>query len=74
MGIGGSTSLSKQTDLGFPQIGLLSITLFLVAIYIVLVELENRVDKSLFADNLTIDITTRNQKMAPRALQGVTNM
>ena len=36
-------------------------------------ELGNGVDGSLFADDLTIYITTKNQRVATRALQGVTN-
>ena len=52
---------------------MLSVTLFLVAINRILGELGNGVDGSLFADDLVIYITTRNQRMAARALQGVTN-
>ena len=52
---------------------MLSVTLFLVAINSILLELGNAVDVSLFADDLAIYITIRNQRVATRALQGVTN-
>ena len=42
--VGGSVSQSKQTDLGIPQGGVLSVTLFLVAINGILGELGNGVD------------------------------
>ena len=45
--VGGSTSQSKQTVLGIPQRGVLSINLFLVAINGMLGELGNGVDGSL---------------------------
>ena len=51
---------------------MLSVTLFLVAINGILGELRNRVAGSLFIDNLTIYITTRNQRVASRALREVT--
>ena len=73
MRVGGSTSQSKQTDLGIPQGGVLSITFFLVAINGILEELGNGIDGSLFADDLAIYITTRNQRVATRALKGLTN-
>ena len=73
MRVGGSVSQSKQTDLGIPQGGVLSVTLFLLAINGLLGELGNGVDGSLLADDLTIYITTRNQRVAARALQVVTN-
>ena len=61
-----TTSLTKQTQL--------NMALFLVvAINGLLGELGNRVNESLTADNLAIYITTRNQKVATRAMQGVTN-
>ena len=44
-----------------------------MAINGILGELGNGVDGSLFADDLAIYITTRNQRVATRALQGVTN-
>ena len=69
--VGGSVSQSKQTDLGIPQGGVLSVTLFLVAINGILGELGNGVDGSLFADDLAIYITTRNQRVAARAFQEV---
>ena len=69
----GSISQSKHTDLGIPKKGVLSVTLFLVAINGILGELGNGVDGSLFAHDLTIYITTRSQRVAFRALQGVTN-
>ena len=47
-------SQSKQTNLGIPQRGVLSVTLFLVAINGILRELGNGVDGSLFADDLEI--------------------
>ena len=37
----------------------------------ILGKLENGVDGSLFADNLAINFTTRNQRVATRELQGV---
>ena len=52
---------------------MLSVTLFLVAIISILAELGNGIDRSLFADGLSIYITTRNQKAAPRALKEVAN-
>ena len=48
-------------------------TKLLVAINSILGVLGNGVDGSLFADNLAIYITTKNQRVAARALQGVTN-
>ena len=57
--VGGPISQSKQTDLGVPQGGVLSVTLFLMAINGMLGELENGVDGSLFADDLAIYITTK---------------
>ena len=52
---------------------MLSVTLFLMAINGILGELENGVDGSLSADDLAIYITTKSQRVASRALQGVTN-
>ena len=52
---------------------MLSVTLFLVALNGILRELRNGVYGSLFADDLAIYITTRNQRMVARVLQGVTN-
>ena len=69
--VGGPNSLSKQTDLRIPQGVVLSVILFLVAMNGILGELGNGVDGSLFADGLAIYITTRNQKVATRALKGV---
>ena len=43
-----------------------------MAINGILEELRNGVDGSLFADDLEIYITTRNKRVATRALQGVT--
>ena len=68
-----SISQSKQKDLKISQ-GVLSKTLFLMAINGILGELGNGEDWSLFADVLAIYITTRSQRVASRALQGVTNM
>ena len=52
---------------------MLSVTLFLVVIDDILKELGNRMDGSLFADDLAIHITTRNQRVTARALYVVTN-
>ena len=52
--MGVSISQSKQTVLGIPQGGMLSVTLFLAAINGILGELGNEVDGSLFADDLAI--------------------
>ena len=65
----GSISQSKQTDLGIPKGRVLSVTLFLVSINDILGELGNGVNESVFADDLTIYVTTRNQRLATRALQ-----
>ena len=59
--VGGSVSQRKWTEMGIPQRGLLSVTFFLVAINGILGELGNGVYGSLFADNLAICITTKNQ-------------
>ena len=67
----GSISHSKQTDLGVSQGGVL--IFFLVVINGILGELGNEVDGSLFADDMAINITERNQRVASRAFQGVTN-
>ena len=48
-------------------------TLFLVAINDILNELGNRVDGSLFADDLAIYTITRNMRVATTALQTMTN-
>ena len=60
--VGGSTSQCKQTTLVIPQGGVLSKTLFLVAINGILGELANGMGGSHFADDLAIYITTRNQR------------
>ena len=73
MRIEGYIIQSKQTDLIIPQGGVFSVTILQVAINGILVELGNGVDGSLFADDLTIYTTTRNQRVASRILQGVTN-
>ena len=52
---------------------MLSVTLFLVAIKGILGELGNGVDGFIFADDLEIYITTKNQRVASRALQEMTN-
>ena len=57
-------SQSKQKDLVIPQGELLSVTLFLVEINSIL---DNGVDRSFFADDLAIYITTINQRVASRA-------
>ena len=64
MRVGGSTLQSKQIDLEIPQRGELSVTFFLVAINGILGVLRYGVDRSLFADDLAICITTRNQRVA----------
>ena len=69
--VGGSISQSNQIYLGIPQGGVLSVTLFLVAINGILRELGNGVDGSLFTDDLAFYITTRNQRVTTGALQGV---
>ena len=71
--VGGRMSHSERTELGIPQGGVLSVTLFLVAINDILKELGNGVDGSLFADDLAIYTTTRNLRVATRALQTTTN-
>ena len=71
--VGGYISQSKQTDLGIPQAGVFSVTLFLVAIIGIFRELGNGVDESLSADDLAIYITIISQRMAYRALQGMTS-
>ena len=58
----GSISQSKQTYMGTPQEGVLSITLFFVTINVKLVEFVNGENESLFADDLAMYITIRNQK------------
>ena len=63
-----STSQNKQTDREISQGRVLSVNLFLVAIYGILREQGNGVDGSLFADDLAIYITRKQ-----RALQGLTN-
>ena len=47
--------------------------LFLVAINGIMGELGNGVDESLFADDLVIYITARNQRVAYNLLLGVTS-
>ena len=54
MRVRGSVLQSKQTDFGIPQRGMLSVTLFLVAINGILGEFGNGVDRSLFADDQAI--------------------
>ena len=73
MRVRGTTSQNRQTDLGIPQGGVLSVTRFLVTIYGILGELGNVVDESLFADDLAIYITKRNQRVVIRTLQTTTN-
>ena len=68
----GYISQSRKTELGIPQGGVLSVTVFLVAINNILKELGNGVDGSLFADDLAIYINTRNLRVATRALQTMT--
>ena len=71
--VGRSNSQSKQTDLVISQGGVLSLTIFIVANNGILRKFENVVDGSLFADDLAIYITARNQRVVARARQGVTN-
>ena len=71
--MGVAISQSKHTDFRVPQGVVLTVTLFLVIINGILGELGNGVDGSLFADDLAIYITRRSQRVASRALQGVTN-
>ena len=59
--------------MGIPHGGVLSVTLFLVAINRILEEFGNGIDGSHLADDLAIYITRRNQIVATRALQGLTN-
>ena len=72
MRVGGSKSQNRQIELGV-HTGVLSATFSLVAIKGILRELGNGESGSLFVDNQTIYITIRNQRVAARALQGVTN-
>ena len=51
----GRIHFTEQTDLGIPQEGVLSVTLFLVAINSTLGKLGNGVDESHFADDLKIN-------------------
>ena len=69
----GSTSQNRQTDPRIQQGGVLSVTLFLVANNGILEELGNGLVGLLFAEDLVIQITTRNQTVTARALQGVTS-
>ena len=61
--------IQQKTVLGIPQRGVLSVTLFLIAINDIIKELGHSVDRSLFANDLAIYITTRNLRVATRALQ-----
>ena len=71
--MGGYISQSKQRDLRTLQGGVFSVILFLVVINGILGELRNGVDESLFADDIAIYITTRNQRVPNRAMQGMIN-
>ena len=71
--MGVSTSQNKQTDMRILQGEVLSVLFFLVAINDILIKLGNGVDISLFVDDLALYITIRNQRVAVRALQRVTN-
>ena len=73
MRVGGSVSQRKRADFEISQEGVLSVTLFLVAMNGVLGELGNRMHGPLFTYNLAIYASTRNRRVAARALQGVTN-
>ena len=57
----------RQTDLGIPQRGVLSVTIFLMVINGILWELGNGVDGSLFTDDLAIYIIKRSQRVISRA-------
>ena len=70
--IEGNISHSRKTELGIPQGGVMSVTLFLIAINHILKELGNSVDGSLFANDLAIYITTRTLRVATRALKTTT--
>ena len=59
--------------MGIPQGEVFSVTLFIVTINSILGELGNGLDGSLFADDLEIYITIRNQRVATKVLQGVTD-
>ena len=63
MKVGGSFSQSKHTDLGFPQEGVLSVTLFLVAFNGLLGELENGVDG--WSDNIHYNKKSETDSQSP---------
>ena len=54
--VNGKNHITEQTD----RLGSTSITLFLVAVIGILGELEIRVNRSLFVDDLALYITTKN--------------
>ena len=67
----GLICITKQTHIpGNTTEGVLSVTLYLVAINGIL---GNGVDGSLYADDLPIYIMKKNQRVAAKALKGVTN-
>ena len=73
-GENGKIHFTEQTDrLENSTGGMLSVTLFQVAINGILGKLRNIENESLFADDLAIYITTRKQRVISRALEGVTN-
>ena len=61
----------KSCDLQLLGKSLVGVTLFLEAINCILGELGNRVDRSLFVDDLAIYIT-KNEMVATNVLQGIT--
>ena len=63
---------NKRTDQGILMVRVLSVTRFLVAINSILGQLGDGVDGSIFADDLAIYITIRNQKVAAKALKRLT--
>ena len=72
MKVGRFAPQNKQIDLGITQGGVLIVTLFLVAINVILGELGNGIDGSLCAEYLPIYIKTRNQRLATRAQKETT--
>ena len=70
--MGGSISQNTQTDLGIPQGGVLDIILFLFAINGILGRIGIGVELSVSTCPGNINYN-KNQRVASRALQGVTN-
>ena len=59
---GESTSQSKQRNLTTPQGIVLNVIIFLVVINSILEEMGNEVDRSFFADDITIYILQQESK------------